>query len=471
MKSSRLAAMGLAGVFLCHSAIAFADTDSDRIKRLEDQLKTLQQEIQKLRDEQAARDREKVTTASAKPTTQKPDQPPPSNPGGGAGAGLRFSGDLDTRLDITSLRSRELGIIPLGEQGTLRGRFRLRMQTPVTQRSDAEIYLATGVNTAPTAGYTTLGDAFRGKNISFARAYFNYYFGDKNNAKTPSLSFGKMQNPFWRGDLGGFASEIFWDNDVNPEGIAGRFPISTSPNFSFTNTTGFFGLYYPSKQLLTGLTTDTYQIGTQFKADSGFFHGALSYYVFDNLNSGLLVPNVTPDGVLDNTPGTSAWLLRSGSGLQTTNAHYAYGGSEFGFGSNTFNILQLTFQLAPKVRPNKVQPFMHFEYLNNASVKVEGTGFGITLGVNKSRLPDGRATSKGDYTAWFTYRDVDADAALGTLADSDLGAGTDYKGYQIGLNYRLYDNMSFRAAWHDYQGTPFKTNNTSRLFLDFIRSF
>jgi hypothetical protein len=469
MKSSRLAAMGLAGVFLCHSAVAFADTDSDRIKRLEDQLKTLQQEIQRLRDESAARDREKLAGVTLTPAGKKPAQPVAAP--GAAPAGLRFSGDLDTRLDITSNRSRELGIIPLGEQGQLRGRFRLRMQTPVTNRSDAEIYLASSVNQAPTAGYVTFTDAFRGKNISFARAYFNYYFGDKNNPKTPSLSFGKLLNPFWRGEVGGYASEIFWDNDVNPEGAAVRLPISTSKDFSLSNTTGFFTVWLPSKQLLTGLTTDIYQIGTQFKADAGIFHGALSYYVIDNLNSGVLVPNVTPDGVIDTTPGTSAYLLRSNSGLQTTNAHYSYGPTEFGFGSNTFNFLNLSLQAQAKARPNQPAPFAHFEFLNNGSVDVENTGWGITVGVNKSKLPDGRATSRGDYTAWITYRDVDADAALGTFADSDLGAGTDYKGYQIGANYRFQDNLSFRVAWHDYQGNPFKAHSTTRLFLDFIRYF
>jgi hypothetical protein len=469
MKSSRLTAMGLAGVFLCHSAIAFADTDSDRIKRLEEQLKTLQQEIQKLKDEQATRDREKVATASAKPNGQKQELPP-VNPRPSAG-GLKFSGDIDTRFDLTSEHALELGIIPQGDQGTLRGRFRLKMQTPISERSDAEIYLSTGVNSSPTVAYTAFSDAFRGKTISFSRAYLNYYFGNKTNPKTPSLSFGKMQNPFWRGEVGGFASEIVWDNDVSPEGIAARIPITTSKQFTLTNTTGFFTINLPPKQLLTGLTTDTYQIGTQFKADSGIFHGSLAYYVFDNLNSGLLVPNVTPDGFIDNTPGTSAFLLRAGSGLQATNAHYAFGSTEFGFGSNTFNILNLSLQVAAKVRPNKPQPFLHFEYLNNGSVNVENTGFGITAGLNKSRLADGAATSKGDYTAWFTYRDVSADATIGTFADSDLGGGTDYKGYQLGFHYRAYDNLSFRVAWQDYQGTPFKTNKVTRLFMDVIRFF
>jgi hypothetical protein len=342
---------------------------------------------------------------------------------------------------------------------------------PLSERSDAEIYLSTGVNSNPAGAYVTFGDAFRGKAISFSRAYFNYYFGNKDNPKTPKLIFGKMANPFWRGELGGYASEIFWDNDVNPEGVAARLPLVNSRDFTLTNSTGFFSINIPAKNLLTGLTTDTYQVGTQFKADSGFFHGAFSYYVFDNLNSGLLVPEVTPDGFIDTSTAQSAWLLRTGSGLQQTNGHYFYSPSAAGFGANTFNIVNLSVMLAPKVRPNSIQPFLHYEYLNNGSVNFDNTGYGITLGINKSKLPDGKATSQGDYTAWFTWRDVDADAALATFADSDLGAGTDYRGYQIGFNYRIHDNMSFRAAWHDFQGSPQKTNHTTRLFLDFIRSF
>jgi hypothetical protein len=467
MKYSRLASLGLAGVFACTGVLARADTDADRIKRLEDQIKALQEQMQKLKDDQAARDKAQVASINkgGQPSNPRPTAPTPTN-------GIRFSGDLDTRFDLTGIHSRDIGIIPEGDQGQLRGRFRLRMQMPLSQRSDAELYFVTGVNQNPTGAYVTFSDAFRGKAISFSRASFNYYFGDKDKPKTPYLTFGKMQTPFWRGDLGGFASEIVWDNDVSPEGVAAKLPIVTNKNFSLSNTTGFFTINLPPKNLLTGLTTDTYEVGTQFKADAGLFHGALSYYVIDNLNSGLLVPEVTPDGFIDTSTAQSAWLLRtSNTGLQETNGHYFYGPTAAGFGSNTFNIVNLSLMLAPKVRPNRPQPFLHYEYLNNGNVRFDNTGWGITAGVNKSRLPDGRASSRGDYTAWITYRDVDADATLATFADSDLGAGTDYRGYQIGLNYRFQDNLSFRAAWHDFYGAPLKTNHTTRLFLDFIRYF
>lgn len=472
MKLSRLASMGLAGVFLTSGALAHADSDSDRIKKLEEQLKAITVELQKLRDEAATRDKERLAGFPgevAKPAGQKPDgMAKPTAPG------LKFSGDLDFRLDLTGEHSREIGIIPEGDQGQFRGRFRLKMQTPVTDRSEAEIYLASSVNQSPTAGYVTFSDFSRGKPITFKRAFFNYYFGAKENPKTPFMSFGKIQNPYWRGEIGGYASEIFWDNDVDPEGLAIKVPIVANKKLSVTATTGFYTINLPNKQLFRGLTTDTNIFSTQVKADSGFFHGAISYHVIDNLNSGLLVPTVTASGVnaglTDTTPGTSASLL-SAPGLQSTNAHYAYNNSVFGFGANTFNIVNLSAQLAPKVKPGKIQPFLHYEYLNNGSVNFENDGWGVTLGINKSKLADGKASSKGDYTLWFTYRDVSSDAALATFADSDLGGGTDYRGYQLAGNYRLQDNLAFRAAWQSYQGFPVKTNSVTRLFLDLIRYF
>ncbi|HLJ57985.1 MAG TPA: putative porin, partial [Chthonomonadaceae bacterium] len=388
MKYSRFAPLGLAGVFLCGAVMGRADTDADRIKRLEDQIKLLQEQMQKLKDDQAARDRAQIAAASHKAgqPMPAPGGPTPTNVGA-----IKWSGDFDSRFDLTGIHSRDIGIIPEGDQGALRARYRIRMQMPLSNRSDAEIYLSTGVNNSPTLAYTTFGDAFRGKAISFSRAYFDYYFGNKNNPKTPYLMFGKILNPFWRGDLGGYTSEIVWDNDVSPEGAAFVLPIVQSKHFQLSNTAGFFSINLPPKNLLTGLTTDTYQVADQIKADAGMFHAAVSYYVFDNLNSGLLVPEVTPDGFIDLSTAQSAWLLRSGSGLQITNGHYFFGPTAAGFGSNTFNILNLSFNVAPKVRPNRVQPFLHYEYLNNGSVSFDNTGWGITLGLNKSRLPDGKA--------------------------------------------------------------------------------
>src|SRR5882724_4991417 len=133
MKYSRLASLGLAGVFLCSGVLARADTDADSIKRLEEQVKTLLEQVQRLKDEQALRDKAQLTS-SVNPGGTKKTQPAPGGQPAPA-SGLRFSGDIDTRFDLTGIHSRQLGVIPEGESGQLRGRFRLRAQMPLSQRS------------------------------------------------------------------------------------------------------------------------------------------------------------------------------------------------------------------------------------------------------------------------------------------------------------------------------------------------
>ena len=109
---------------------------------------------------------------------------------------------------------------------------------------------------------------------------------------------------------------------------------------------------------------------------------------------------------------------------------------------------------------------MVYEYLHNGSVNVQNNGYGISLGATK-----GNPLKKGAMTAWYTYRDIDADATLATFADGDLGIGTDYRGFQLGFSWRPYDNFQFRLAYHDFDGAPNKTNSTQRFFFDISRYF
>ena len=53
----------------------------------------------------------------------------------------------------------------------------------------------------------------------------------------------------------------------------------------------------------------------------------------------------------------------------------------------------------------------------------------------------------------------------------NLGAGTDYRGFQLGYTFRLQDNLQLRLAYHDFEGAPNKTNSTQRFFFDFARYF
>lgn len=471
MKVCRVAALGLVGL-LASSAMAHAqESDQERLKRLEEQVQALLKEQQKLKEEQTANEKRiqdllqelknKPASAPAQPVVRPDTQtaPPPAQR-----LPFTLSGDITFRFDDTSNKSLETGLVPVGDQGSFRQRVRLNFGAPLSDRSDAGLQITTGENTNPTSPFVTLGDGFRSKNFSLGRAFLNFYFGAKGKPGTPVLTVGKMDNPLWRGEIGNWDDEIAYDHDVAPEGIALKLPLTRKSRVGLSDTAAFYSINIPNKQRFIGLTTEIYSVVNQLKLDSPYFRGALNYMYYNNLNSGLLIPTFIPGFGIDPSTPRTAFLLRDGSGFQTTNNHYSYG-TAFGFGSNDFNIIHLAGQVLPPKFKYGLQPFINGDYLHNFSVRTANDGYGITLGLTKG------GTAKGAYTTWFTWREVDADATLGTFADSDLGAGTDYRGYQTGFAYRFLSNTLFRIAYQDFDGYPHKTQGTSRLFVDVSRSF
>ena len=52
-----------------------------------------------------------------------------------------------------------------------------------------------------------------------------------------------------------------------------------------------------------------------------------------------------------------------------------------------------------------------------------------------------------DWTLEYNYRDLEADAVLGALTDSDfIGGGTDGKGHEIGLSHDVTENVKVAAT-------------------------
>jgi hypothetical protein len=66
---------------------------------------------------------------------------------------------------------------------------------------------------------------------------------------------------------------------------------------------------------------------------------------------------------------------------------------------------------------------------------------------------------------------VQSDAALSTFTDSDLGAGTGYRGVAVGANYRIFKNFMASAQYFDFMGYPLMENHVQRMFLDLMGDF
>ena len=69
------------------------------------------------------------------------------------------------------------------------------------------------------------------------------------------------------------------------------------------------------------------------------------------------------------------------------------------------------------------------------------------------------------------YRDVDADATLGTLADSDLGGGTAFRGVNVGANFRITHNLLAQLSYWDYKGFPLKDFRWQHVYVDLVADF
>src|SRR4029453_6934678 len=98
-----------------------------------------------------------------------------------------------------------------------RYRDRIRARLAVTAKATDNITMGIGLTSAegndPRSGNQSLTNVFSKKSIELDLAYFDWKFASWGN-----LIGGKMKQPFVKG-----AQNLFWDNDITPEGIAFTF--------------------------------------------------------------------------------------------------------------------------------------------------------------------------------------------------------------------------------------------------------
>lgn len=116
---------------------------------------------------------------------------------------VKISADLRFRHE--NLDSNKSGVLASRQ----RIRARLKIAGKVNDQVDVGFRIATGFSA--TSGNTDLGDNFADKDIYLDLAYINWQpdFVDGLTA-----SFGKFKQPWYK------VSQLSWDNDINPEGIA-----------------------------------------------------------------------------------------------------------------------------------------------------------------------------------------------------------------------------------------------------------
>lgn len=418
-------------------------------------------------------------------TAEEP-QPPPSPdpsptprpsptpaPAVGSSLPIKLGASVTLRSDTVKVEDQTDLLLTDDRESAMRGRFRLwaEYRDPASPVNGG-LRVSAGETPNPAGSFPRLGNGLRPEAIGFDQFWVS--LRPFENREAVAATVGKMPLPFWRGDRGTYRSQLVWDHDVSPLGAALRLGLRRSGEggreFRLENNLGGFILEDFTEARFSGIVGKTTLIADQLHLSLPHLGLAVAFYDYQNLNAGLRSPNFTPGEGAFLLPGTSAFFLRPG--FQATNNSVNYGPGAEGFVRDEFRVWNVIGEVdtaLPFFRfLGQPQVFALADYVHNSAVPADRDGYYLTAGLYGGGRPGSRLHPWGIH---FTWASVDADATLGAFANSDLGGGTDYKGWEVGANYRYNRNLLFSATYFHYDGHPRKDSFVRRLFLDVVWDF
>jgi hypothetical protein len=334
------------------------------LARLMARVEVLEQANQALRIEQA-----RVDQAAASPAPRTSDAQSDGQPL------LSWRGDVRYRYEAFDIDQKD-------DRERNRLRARVGLTAAVSDTLDMVVGLASGSDD-PVSSNQTLGSAGTTKRLGLDQAYFSWQINDALNLKA-----GKIKNVWFKP----VKSELLWDNDYNPEGVA----------LSYASR-GFFG-----HAAVNWLESDT-RSGQAFAAGvQAGWRTSLGDY---DLTAGAGYHDV---GVAD---------------------HEAFLGGDDFFGNQTlcqdsgcvyshdYEQVQIFTMLGGRWLEQPLT--VYFEAVENLALDAQNQGWSAGFKIGKASKP--RTWELG-----YQYEDLEADAVFGLTAGSDFGGGgTNIKGHIV----------------------------------------
>jgi hypothetical protein len=406
-------------------------------------------------------------TPQASPTPAAAASAPPAMT---ANIPIRFFANVTLRQDWTTIQDKPDFLLEGNNVYGLLTRLRFGMEfKDRTSSVSGGIRVSAGEAPNPASPFVRLGNGFRPVSFGLDQFYVDVRpFGNKERVHA---MFGKMPQPFWRGDKGVLRGEMILDDDISPVGATLHTVLVKAKEgqaVTLENVAGYFIVEWFQQARFSGLVGDTSLWADQLNLTYRWLTLTGEYYHWQNLNSGARAPSFEPGQSAILLPGQSAFLLRSG--FQITNAELDVGSGVRIFRENEFDIFAASAQATiPVSLPllGKSEVVLFGQYSHNSSVEDETDGYGVSLGVVGGDLK----RKLKPFSLHGTWRKVEADAALATYADSDLGAGTDVKGFEITGDYRIHRNLALSASFFNFEGTPNRSTRIKRTFLAIVWDF
>ncbi|MCC2678741.1 MAG: hypothetical protein K0R29_1317 [Pseudobdellovibrio sp.] len=336
-----------------------------------------------------------------------------------------FKGDFRFRNE----QVKEEQVSPLPEADQFRQRLRARVggTAKINEKSEITLRMATGSSSSSEGNTTnqTMTDYYSKKGFFLDLAYFNHKCSDETQiwgGKTP-LVFAMA---------GG--SDLVFDADLTPEGMALKYKHAMESSEVFAN----IGASWLAERFsATGATDNTDvgliggQVGFTQKFESYGFTLAVANYNFSNIK---------------------------GATAPTAKGNTLVGGAY----DKEYNLTVGDLEISTLV--SDVPVALYYEMATNS----EGGDYKTAgnVGVNIGKLKD-----PGSWLVKLDTREVEKDAVVGVLAESDSsGGGADLRSTRIAGFYQVAENTN--VALTLFKGERFISSTTftadySRVQLDF----
>lgn len=297
------------------------------------------------------------------------------------------------------------------DQTRQRIRARLSLTAKISDTLTGTIGLATnGGNGDPRSTNQTLGEGWTRKGIALDLAYVDW-----KPVESFGMSFGKMPQPWYK------VSGYFFDNDINPEGIAARF--GTGPFFA-----NAYGMWLSERSSASDATLFGGQLGMTGQLGGVKLTGALGYFDVGSVRGEITT-------LSDSIPCTNNTAFFNGPQGNSTTTD-ALGCRLL---VNDYDMVEALAQAEMTIANQPLQLWAQFIQNNEA----DDLDTGWLAGFNW-----GKASNPRSWEFGYAYGAIEKDAQFGQFVDSDFGGGvTDVDGSIFKLGYAPAKNWVLNGTY------------------------
>ena len=261
--------------------------------------------------------------------------------------------------------------------------------------------------------------------MSFDRAFLEL------KGKRAFLTGGKFANPFT-------TSELVWDGDVNPQGVAGSLARSGKHQV----TPKLTGMFYVVDE--DTINPDSYMGGGQ---------GQVAFKPSSSWN--IVLAGAYYDYTIKSLLHTDAGDIR-GNRLTPDGKQYL---SDFDLLDGMLTIDHRGFGARFPIR-------FVADYVKNLGADAKDEGFGVDLFV-------GRASAKGDLRFRYGYSQAETDAILAAFSHDNTTLASNYRQHTTTVDYQVLKEMQLNLTWYVFSrlSSPLQTDWITRLRLNAMVSW